>query len=174
VALGVNGVPTKYDTVEDIIKEFFQARYLAYVDRRKKMLEHLKNEHIKAKNKYRYVVLVYNKKINMRSFEDVSALETFLENPSVKGVAPFQRVNGTFDYLTRMLMTSMTKKNIEKLKADIEKLKAEHTTVANKKSWMLWKEDLAEIKGSYQSFLTRRDWEKTKGGKKKRVAKKKK
>jgi len=173
VTLCENGIPKKNNSPESIIKQFFNARYLGYVTRRKNMLEYLKNEHIKAKNKYRYVVLVYNKKINMRSFEDVNGLEAFLEKPTVDGIEPFNRVNGTYDYLTRMLMTSMTKKNIERLKDDIEKLKTEHANVAKKKSWMLWKEDLEELKNAYPSFLERRNWEKVKGGKSMVVKKKK-
>jgi len=109
----------------------------------------------------------------MRSFEDVNGLEAFLEKPTVDGIEPFNRVNGTYDYLTRMLMTSMTKKNIERLKDDIEKLKTEHANVAKKKSWMLWKEDLEELKNAYPSFLERRNWEKVKGGKSMVVKKKK-
>lgn len=200
VALGENGVPSKYEGAEDLMKEFFNVRYKAYVTRRENMLKALAQEHIKAKNKYRYVSLVYSKKIDMRSFKDVAELEEFLENPTGE-IEPFQRVvsgkgkakaneseggsgdgdggdeandggeaqedvaKGSFKYLTSMLMTSMTEKNMEKLKKDIEVIKAKHSAILKKKGWMMWKEDLEELKEAYKGFLVRRDWGLTKGGK---------
>lgn len=157
VALDRYGVPTKYETPEDIMKEFFGVRYAAYVDRRKRKLAHLRENHRRAKAKHRYVVWVYNKKIDMRKFKNKEALVTWLRAPP-KGIDPFLTEDEDHSFLTNIFITSMTQENIAKLQQNIKDIRGQHTALLKKKSWMIWLEELEVFEKEYNKFVVRREW----------------
>lgn len=148
VLLNKYGIPTKYESVEDILQEYYEERIALYVVRRKKLLKYYHNEHTKLKNKIRYITYVYNKDIDMKSFESGAELEEFLlvGNDTIK---PFVKVNDSLDYLTRMLMTSMTKSNITKLENERDQIKQMHSELMNKKPQDIWLDELDEFVKHY-------------------------
>lgn len=156
LAIDENDYPHKFNSPEDILEFFCPTRLEYYKLRKNHIMNNLKEDLKKASNKYRYIKAVKDKKLNM--YQTDEALETEMEE-----VWKFDRIKSgssekdpSYDYLLSMQMRSMTVKKLEELKKDQENLQTKIKILGKKTPADLWREDLAEFKKAYSTFVKTR------------------
>lgn len=146
--LNEQGYPIRFDTPEDIM-EYFCTFRLGYYDKRKeKLLQTYRAELKQAKNKLLFVRYVVNKKLDMHQPDDK------LEEAML--ALKLEKIDNSFNYLLSMQMRSMTQNKMNELKKEYDKLKTEIETLKAKNNTDLWLEDLDKFEIEYKKFLSTR------------------
>jgi DNA topoisomerase-2 len=132
----------KYNTVINILDEFYAIR-LGYYDKRKKyLLNRLLGEIKILESKVRFIDLVIGKKIqlfNKKKQEIIGILEKQKELVKLPDESPY-------DYLIRMSFYSLTKERIEELDGQLKDKTSVYDILKKKKIEQLWTEDLMALK----------------------------
>lgn len=144
----------KYDTVTQIIDDYFEKRLELYEVRRKYIMEALRKELVLLSNKARYIneVLVGTVDLRKKKKEEIVAL---LES---KGYARIDEEESKKDYkyLIKMPMDSVSEEMVEKLNKDHESKQAELQTVANTTPHQMWLRELQLLQTEYIKFKEER------------------
>jgi DNA gyrase/topoisomerase IV subunit B len=147
------GIITKYDNVEDIMKEFYFIRLIYYSKRKKYMIKNMQNELDIYTAKIRFIEEFISGEINILHKED-EEIQEMLEEKNYPKFGHFNDNNEnnnqviqtddnfSYDYLLNMRIKSLTKKKIEELKKLHENKLALYNDLLNKTEKDLWKDDL--------------------------------
>jgi DNA topoisomerase II len=140
-AFDSRGVIKKYDTPNDILREFAGIRLELYKKRREVMLETLKEKLPYHENVVRFIKQQCEKDPNpdLRR-KTPEECDTLLEK------AKFVKIKGSFDYLMDLPIKSLTLKNAQKHEKDLEDLRAKIVDLEGKTPSGLWLEDLEKLK----------------------------
>ncbi|KAF9764374.1 DNA topoisomerase 2 [Nosema granulosis] len=135
----------RYNTVEDILKEFYYIRLRLYMSRKEKLLEIIKDDLLKIENKIRFIqeVVTDSLKINKRKRKDI--VEDLEERN-------YLRLND-FEYLLSMSISSLTYERIDQLNKEYENRKEHHADLLSKTPKDIWLEDLEAFLVEYQKIL---------------------
>lgn len=132
------GQITKYETVEDILDEYYDVRLDMYEKRRRELIRQLENDLLLVAERIRFLELVISRELVMHD-KGKKEIEIALEE------LEFVRFDGSYDYLLRMPMYNMTRDKQLELKNDhdtlMQKKKDTETTTASE-MWLLELEDL--------------------------------
>ncbi len=144
---------TKYNTIDDILKEYYILRLKLYEDRRKYQLDELKRELDIISNKVRFILMVVNDEleVNKRKRSD-------LEKDLEKNKFP----KSSYDYLLGMPIYQLTFEKIEELKkqeADKDNL---YKQLLKKTAENIWKEELVELKNMLETPVDKHIFKKKK------------
>ncbi len=128
---------TKYNTIDDILKEYYIKRLQLYEDRRKYQLDELKKELEIISNKTRFILMVVNDEleVNKRKRSD-------LEKDLEKHKFP----KSSYDYLLAMAIYNLTFEKIEELKKQEQEKESQYKILLKKTADNIWKEELNELK----------------------------
>ena len=127
-----------YDSVEDIIDDFYNHRIKYFEIRKKKILNNLLFEIEKESSKKKYIQDIINKNliIDKKSKNDI--IEYLNSNDYIK-------INNSFNYLLDMRIISMSRDNIKDLDMKIDKLTKKYSNFSKKTIVQIWKNDLNEL-----------------------------
>lgn len=128
----------KYDSVNEIMKEFCQERYDMYKQRKQGILKAMKTELKYLKNKYRFIKEVVEGVINIKEQEDAALLE-ILEDRD------YDLKEGKYEYLVSIQMRHITKTKINELDEQIKKLQDKINDYSKKTEKSIWLEELKEL-----------------------------
>ena len=131
----------KYDSVNQILEEFFVARLRIYSKRKTHQLEQLDKELCVLSNKARYITEVLEGTIDLRRKKNTEIIELLKKKE-------YQEKEGGYNYLVKLPMDSVSEENVEKIlgeKLSKETLRSEleKTSVEN-----LWSSELKMITAS--------------------------
>lgn len=150
-----NGKLTKYDSVNDIIQEFFEFRLEVYGKRREYYLKKLNNDLDISKFKVKFIeeylegtLLIAKKKI--------SEVIQQLENKKYPKLAHDYRVKDdskSYRYLTDMSIMSMTQDKINELKENMKECQDIYDKYFNTTVHELWMKELDEFMNAYDKWL---------------------
>ena len=140
----------KYDSIQDIIEQYFHVRLDGYVKRREYMLEQLKHESEVKSNKARFILETIDDLIDLRKKkqQDVKML---LEERN------YYKVNGEFKYLTQLPMDSVTVENSERLMKERDQKLLEYEELKKQTPESIWLYELQELKEQYASHTRERN-----------------
>ena len=163
------GVITKYDRVEDILKEFYFIRLVYYNKRRLYMLKTMQDELDIFATKIRFIEDFISGEINIIQKEDEEIVAMLEEKNYPKFSTKEKRDNKNsdededenkvinddfnYEYLLNMKIKSLTKKKIEELKKLHENKLAQYNELSIKSDKDLWKEDLTKFIELYRVKL---------------------
>ncbi|MGL5900176.1 MAG: DNA gyrase subunit A, partial [Lactobacillaceae bacterium] len=135
----------KYDTPEDIIKDFYYVRLSYYMKRKEKLLFVLSENMLKLENKVRFIKEVVNDEliINKRKKSDL------IDELRIKEYVEFDN----FSYLLSMEILSLTEERIDKLNKELSDRIDEYNTLQGKTPKDLWREDLDEFEVAYDKIV---------------------
>ena len=136
------GQITKYDKAVDIIKAYYSVRMSYYGKRKDYMLMKLQNDIDVMKNKIRFIKSIIAKELDV-SLHTKASLEEHL------AVCDYMKVDGAFDYLTRIPIYNMTKDKVQDLENDIKSNENKLEDIANKSLEQMWREELSNLETSY-------------------------
>ena len=100
----------KYNTIEEIIDDYYETRIKLYQDRKNYMIHALEKEIVLLNNKARYIKENLDGSIDLRKKKREQVYEMLLD----KGYDTMES-DTDFNYLTKMPMDSVTEENVEKL-----------------------------------------------------------
>jgi DNA topoisomerase-2 len=143
----------KYDTVQEIIDDYYETRLELYQTRKDYLIDALEKEVAVLSNKARYIKEVLADTVDLRK----KTKEQVAEMLTTKGYDPDSAdTPGEFKYLTRMPMDSVTKENVQKLLNDKENrentlAKTKATTTAQ-----MWLQELDVLSKEYVGYVEER------------------
>lgn len=131
-----NGQIQKYNTTNDILKEYFGVRLEFYQKRKDYVLKQWAEDIKYMLAKINFIKAVNLKKIHMRKQTEEQVIDYLKENQ-------FPTKEGSYNYLLNLPMRYMTKDQMEKLQKQIDNLEKETNTLKKKTTKELWTEDLS-------------------------------
>ena len=169
----------KYATIEAIVDEFMGVRLGYYDTRKQHQLRDMELALKKLTNKVKYIQLVLDGTVDLRrkSVAQIEALlsghglerwtanakETSSTNESLgsdddaaTSVATSATMSGTYDYLVRMPMISVSSEHVDKLLKEKSELEAKWAALNGTTVQQLWLTELAEFEHEYNGFV--RKW----------------
>ncbi|KAK9367018.1 DNA topoisomerase [Lipomyces kononenkoae] len=181
VAFDASGRIRKYESVEDILKDFYYVR-LDYYQRRKDHLQSVLNNHLdKLSSQARFVKLIIDKQLTVsnRKRADLVAELKKLKFPPISKVKKFGQLEddealpnpteesdsdessnidlSSYDYLLGMPIWSLTRERYEKLLRERDAQEQELNTLLKKSAKDMWSHDLDEFEKGWAQFLEQDD-----------------
>lgn len=155
------GIITKYDSAEEILKEFYLIRLVFYIKRKEFLEKKLKRLLDIYEAKVKFIMEFISKDIDIINKEDEEVeaqlverkYPKFSKNINLENTDDTDDDNATYDYLLSMQIRSLTKKKIEELKKLHEEKLAEYEALMKKSEKNMWKEDLKEFLKNYTKCL---------------------
>lgn len=128
----------RYNTVREIIDEFYEERLVMYEKRRQYRLKNIEMILKTINNKVLYIEgLLYNN-IDLRG-KSASMIESMLLEYGL------DKEKDSYQYLTKMAMDSVSKENVEKLQTQKQDLDIEYKKLQSSNAKSLWFVDLEEL-----------------------------
>lgn len=130
----------EFESIQEILDVFIDLRLKYYNKRKQYILDTLRNNLEKINSKYLFVKAIVDKKIIVANRNKSDIIEQI---KTVKGII---EIDGSFDYLLRMPIYSLSKEVLETLKKEIADTKVEYDKVNNTTIQDMWISDLKELK----------------------------
>jgi len=141
----------KYDTVDEIIDDYYEVRLEYYDNRKENLIENLERELLVLSNKARYIQEVLDGTIDLRK-KKKQEISDMLWKKNYDVIDE----DLEFKYLVRMPMDAVSEENVEKLlkehmikQADLDRIKA--TTIEE-----MWLSELATVEEEYKLYQEER------------------
>lgn len=134
----------KYDTVLDVLLEFYAVRLAAYATRKRVQLEELRARADVLANKIRFLQAVIDGSLIVHS-RSRAELEAELETAAYMRAEP-----SGFDYLLRMPIFSLTLDKKLELDGQLEAVRASIATIEGTTEKEMWLGELAEFEAKYE------------------------
>lgn len=135
----------KYNSVEDILKEFYFVRLRYYCTRKEKLLEVLKMDLVKIENRIRFIQEVVSDSLRISRRKRGDIVQDLEERN-------YLRLDN-YDYLLTMSIASLTFEKIDQLNKEHEMKKEAYNTLLNKTPKDLWLKDLEAFTAEYKKIL---------------------
>mmetsp|Transcript_11822 Transcript_11822/g.47709 ORF Transcript_11822/g.47709 Transcript_11822/m.47709 type:complete len:1558 (-) Transcript_11822:87-4760(-) len=179
-----SGAIKKYDTVADILREFFELRLKFYHSRKEYLVKIKKSEVSRISNRVRFILAVINKEIilaNRKKADLLAQLEEDgydkmpkkMQNTRAKNAIiteeEYEESNASYDYLLSMPLWSLTLERVEQLKKEKEERTQELEILLSRTKEQMWEADLDDLTEALEEFENAR-LKNNKGIKKKKRA----
>jgi DNA topoisomerase-2 len=139
-AFNAEGVITKYETLNDILAEFWNVRLNLYETRRRHQIKVLKEKMPYHKNVVRFI----RDQIQDEP-EVVLKKKTLKECDDILGEHEYNHVDGSYDYIMRLPVSAFTAEKVAKHEKDMEDLLAEIARLENTNAEKMWLADLEHV-----------------------------
>ena len=136
-AFNANGIITKYDTLNDILREYAGVRLELYEKRRLHQIKEMKEELPFHENIVRFIKSQCEEKPvpDLKRKPMAECVELLEKNK-------YDRINGDYNYIMKLPVSSFTAENIEKHEKDMMALRKSIHALENKNANELWLNDL--------------------------------
>ena len=141
-----NNTITRYDTVEDIMREYCNVRLELYKKRKIYQLDSLEKSIKVISAKCRFILSIIEEKIiiQKRTKQDI---HNQLEKVN------FPLINDTYDYLIKLPIYTLSQEEIERLQTEKGKLELDYTNLKNTSETELWLSELTNFTKMYKKYL---------------------
>jgi DNA topoisomerase II len=141
-----NNTITKYNTIEEIIREYCKVRLNLYEKRKIYQLDKLENsiKVISAKCKFILSIIEGSIIIQKRTKQDI---QKQLED------GKYHLINDTYDYLIKLPIYTLSQEEIDRLQTEKEKLESEHHILNDTTKEQLWLSELNDFSKMYKKFI---------------------
>jgi DNA topoisomerase-2 len=142
---------TKYDSVEEIIDDYFGIRLSYYNDRKMNLIENLEKELLIMSNKVRYIQEVLGGTIDLRK-KKKQEITNLLQGKKYD----IMDEDDEYKYLVRMPMDSVSDENVEKLVAEHRSKSTELERIKNTTIQQMWLKELDILENEYKEYQKER------------------
>ena len=139
----------KYETVEEIIDEFYGVRLAMYGKRKAFMLQEMEKRLIKLSNKARYI------QCNLDGTIDLRRKTSTAINDLLSGLK-FDRLDGDYKYLIKMPMDSVSEENVEQIIKERDQVRTELVALNAMTLAKMWLNELTVLEKEYDVFRAKR------------------
>ena len=138
-SLNENNKVVEYNTIFEILEDYYKVRFEYYEKRKSLQLEKLKETIIKDVSKYTFIKAVIDEEVNLKnkSYEQIEKQLLKIKN--------IVKINDSFDYLLNMSFASITKEHYLKLKEQLSQMKVKLNELKSIKAQDLWQSDLNKV-----------------------------
>ena len=146
---------TRYNSVNQILDDFYETRYEIYSTRRKYRIKELKNRLNIIDYKIKYIEHVNDETIIVKKATLIKLIErlTELDYPKLNRDHTVPKDECSYNYLTNIKVTSLTTDEIKKLKDERDKRKKDLSDYESITIEQLWNRELDEFKEVYDKWL---------------------
>lgn len=141
----------KYDTVEDIIDDYFETRMQLYVERKAHLIDTLEKVLLVLSNKARYIQELLDDTIDLRKRKRSEIVDMLLGKSY-----DIIDEDGEFKYLVKMTMDSVSEENVDKLNRDHKDKLDELQRVKETTESQMWLVELENLEKEYSRYRTER------------------
>ena len=140
----------KYETVAEIIDEFYDVRLSTYATRKANQVKVMEQKLVKLSNRAKYIMGNLNDTIDLRRKSN-EAVVRLLED---KG---FDRIDGDYKYLIKMPMDSVTKENVESILKEKTDTEEALDVLKSTSCETIWMRELANFETEYAKYKAVRE-----------------
>jgi DNA topoisomerase-2 len=157
----------KYESVEEIIDDFYGVRMDLYKKRKAYLVEAMEKKLVKLSNRARYIQETLKGTVDLRrkKAEEVTTLLTSMK---------FAQLDGDFKYLIKMPMDSVTEENVAHIMKEKADTEADLEALKSKTLEKMWLDELEQLEKQYSIYKAKRVEIQTGKGSSSNVDKKKK
>ena len=141
VTLDENGKLRVFECAEDIVPYFCKYRLTWYDKRKKYLVGKLEAELTSITNKARFIKAIIDKKLKVNNVPKADVVKWLSDNK-------FDKMNGSFDYLTNMAIYNLTKEKFEELLKQKDMKKKELDEMKKRVPLDMYMDDLKALKKS--------------------------
>jgi DNA topoisomerase-2 len=156
----------KYDTVEEIIDDYYDIRLEYYEDRKDNLIDILEKQLLILSNKAKYIQELLNGTIDLRKKKKQEIID-LLNSKDYDVIDEDEE----FKYLVRMPMDSVSEENVEKLLKEHESKEVELNIIKETTIQQMWLSELDILENEYQAYQKEREQSQVGITKKKAVTK---
>jgi len=142
----------KYDTVQEIIDDYFDIRLEYYEIRKDFMIDTLEKELMILSNKVRYIKEILEGTIDLRKKKKYEITELLLE----KDYDTIEE-DEEFSYLVKMPMDAVSEENIQKINNEHANKSKELEKIKSTTIQQMWLDELKILENEYQKFRKERE-----------------
>jgi DNA topoisomerase II len=142
----------KYETVEEIIDDYYQIRLEYYEDRKEYMIDALEREIMILSNKAKYIKEVLEGTIDLRKKKKQEIID-MLEEKEYDTIDDDEE----FKYLVRMPMDSVSEENVERLLKEHQDKEEELDHIKSTPIEQMWLSELEILENEYQEYQKERE-----------------
>ncbi|GAB4817907.1 hypothetical protein N2152v2_004953 [Parachlorella kessleri] len=167
------GVIRKYDTAEDILREFYDLRLGYYTNRKASLLKAAEADLLRISNKVRFILAVVGGqlRISNRRKADIEAeleregYDRLPSNKKKQQIAEQEEPEdsegnaagaagdaGNYDYLLSMPISSLTLEKVQSLQQEAEETQAHVERLRATTEKQMWRDDLDAFQQAYEEF----------------------
>ena len=139
----------KYNTVGEIIDDYYEVRMETYRTRKTYLLEEMAKVLTKLTNKVRFIKGVLDDTIDLRR-KDGDQIDTMMTEML------FDRIDNSYDYMIKLPMNTVSKENVEKLLKEKGDVEIELTELERTSVEAIWLKELVEFETQYRVYRQRR------------------
>jgi DNA topoisomerase-2 len=147
----------KYDTVEEIIDDYFVTRLKLYADRKAYLIDTLEKELIILSNKSRYIQELLDDTIDLRKKKKAEIIDLLIG----KSYDIIEEDND-YKYLVKMPMDSVSEENVAKLNREHKDKSDELQRIKETSEKQMWLSELENLEQEYGRFKAERSSDKEK------------
>jgi len=142
----------KYDSVQEIIDDYFDVRLEYYDDRKEYLIDDFENNMIELSNKVKFIQEILDGTIDLRGMDEEQVVDTLI-------LKDYDKMEGDeeFKYLTKMPMNTVTKKNVEKLKQEYDNAMKELERIKSTSIQEMWLTELNQLEEKYIEYKAERE-----------------
>jgi DNA topoisomerase-2 len=140
-----NGTITRYETIEDILNEYFSVRLELYQKRKDHKLETLEKQLKLISYKVKFILMIVEKKLDINNKKKVEIEEKLVEHK-------FPKIDDSFKYLLDMPLYNLTHEKIEELKKQQKEKQTDYDVLIELKPQKLWENDLDDFEKTYDKW----------------------
>ena len=128
----------KYNTIENIIKEWSYTRIYKYHERKEKQLENMEEHYKTLSSKIKFIIDIINGDIIIMNIK-IKDIEEQLEKRE------YYKYNDSYDYLLKMPISQLTLERKESLENEVKQLKINIDTLKEMSIIDIWQLELNEL-----------------------------
>jgi DNA topoisomerase-2 len=141
----------KYESVEEIIDDYYDIRFEYYEDRKEYIIDTLENEITILSNKVKYIKEVLDGTIDLRKKKKQEIIDMLVEKDF------YVVENDTeFKYLVKMPMDIVSEENVEKMLKEHKEKENELERIKSTTIEQMWLLELAILENEYQEYQKER------------------
>jgi DNA topoisomerase-2 len=140
----------KYDSVNEIIDDFYNVRIALYQKRKAYLVEEMERKLVKLSNRAKYIQETLAGTIDLRR-KKADVVTKLLQDKQ------YAMIDGDYKYLIKMPMDSVTEENVEQIMKETKD--TEHALDVLKKTTVekMWLKELSNLSSDYAKYKTKRE-----------------
>lgn len=140
----------KYNTVEEIITEFYGVRIQMYQKRKNQLLSEMRNKLVKLSNRAKYIQETLAGTIDLRRMK-TDAVNELLSKKQ------YDKLDGDYKYLIKMPMDSVTDENVASIMKEKTTTESSIDTLMKTKVETIWTRELNTLETEYDKYKIQRE-----------------
>ena len=140
----------KYESIEEIIEEFYLVRMDVYRKRKEFLIKNMNNKLVRLSNRAKYIQEMLKGTIDLRRKKSLEVTE-LLESKQ------FDKIDNDYKYLIKMPMDSVTDENVSSIMKEKEDTEIELSVLIKTPLEQMWLHELSVFQTNYNTYKKKRE-----------------